>query len=310
VKLTRQRILVTGAGGFFGQHVVHALLEHGCTTLFTPSRLDCDLCEREEVDAFFAAERPEIVIHLAAVVGGIGANLVQPGRFLYENALMGLHVLEACRQHEVSKLVIAGTVCAYPKFCPVPFREDDLWNGYPEETNAAYGIAKKMLLGAAQAYRVQYGTPAIMLVPVNLYGPGDHFDLETGHVIPSLIRKFVEAHERDLPSVTIWGDGTPTREFLYAADAAKAFVIAAETYDDPAPINLGTGKEISILELASMIAATVGYNGQIVFDPSKPNGQPRRSLDTSRAKERLGWQATTRLHKGVEDTLAWYLQHR
>lgn len=254
--------------------------------------------------------RPDAVVHLAAVVGGIGANKASPGRFFYENAIMGIELIEACRVANVAKVVVAGTVCAYPKFAPVPFREDDLWNGYPEETNAPYGLAKKMLLVQAQAYRNEYGMNAICLFPVNLYGPGDNFDIQTGHVIPAMIRKFVEAAESRLPSVVLWGDGSPTREFLYVEDAARAFRLALERYDEPDPVNLGSGEEVSIRDLAERIRAAVGYAGMIDWDTSRPNGQPRRRLDTSRAEERFGFRAQTRFDDGLKETIEWYRAHR
>jgi GDP-L-fucose synthase len=254
--------------------------------------------------------RPDAVVHLAAVVGGIGANQASPGRFFYENAIMGIELLEACRVAGVAKVVLAATVCAYPKFAPVPFREDDLWNGYPEETNAPYGLAKKMLLVQAQAYRDEYGMNAICLFPVNLYGPGDHFDIETGHVIPGMIRKFVEASESGQHSVVLWGDGSPTREFLYVGDAARAFRLALESYDGADPVNLGSGDEVSIRELAEKVREAVGFSGAIEWDTSRPNGQPRRKLDTSRALERFGFRAETTFEQGLKETIKWYRAHR
>jgi GDP-L-fucose synthase len=253
-----------------------------------------------------ADTRPDAVVHLAAVVGGIGANRAHPGQFLYENAIMGLELLEACRVACVAKTVVAGTVCAYPKHTPVPFREDHLWDGYPEETNAPYGLAKKLLLTQCQAYRAEYGVNDIYLLPVNLYGPGDNFDLATSHVIPAMIRKFANARDTDAPSVTLWGDGGPTREFLYVEDAARAFRLALERYDGPEPINLGSGQEIAIEDLATLVAETVSYRGEIVWDSTKPNGQPRRCLDGRQARELLGFEANVMLAEGVARTLEWY----
>ena len=245
-------------------------------------------------------------MHLAAVVGGIGANREQPGRFFYENALMGIELLEACRVAGVPKVVVAGTVCAYPKHTPVPFREAALWDGYPEETNAPYGLAKKLLLVQAQAYRDQYGMNAVYLLPVNLYGPGDNFDLETSHVIPAMIRKFAEARDRGEPRVVLWGDGSPTREFLHVRDAARAFRLALERYDGPDPVNLGSGEEIAIGDLAALVAGATGYRGEVVWDTAKPNGQPRRRLATDRARALLGFEATVPLREGIAELVAWY----
>jgi GDP-L-fucose synthase len=245
---------------------------------------------------------------LAAVVGGIGANRAHPGQFLYENAIMGLELLEACRVASVTKTVVAGTVCAYPKHTPVPFREEHLWDGYPEETNAPYGLAKKLLLAQAQAYRAEYGMNAIYLLPVNLYGPGDNFDLETSHVIPAMIRKFTEARELDAPSITLWGNGSPTREFLYVEDAAHAFRLALEHYDGPEPINVGSGEEVSIKDLAGVVADATDYQGEVLWDPTKPNGQQRRCLDTSRARALLGFRSEVGLHEGIVTTVDWYLR--
>jgi GDP-L-fucose synthase len=250
--------------------------------------------------------RPDLIIHAAAVVGGIGANRTHPGLFFYENAVMGIHLIEEARLAEVEKLVCLGTICAYPKFAPIPFREDDLWNGYPEETNAPYGVAKKALLVQMQAYRQEYGFNGVFLLPVNLYGPGDNFDLETGHVIPAMIRKFVEARERGEGSVVLWGDGSPTREFLYVEDAADGIVAAAETYNKPEPVNLGRGEEIAIRDLARTIAEKSGFRGEIVWDTTRPNGQPRRKLDVSRAAAELGFHAGTSMEEGLARTIAWY----
>ena len=302
---TVSRVLVTGGGGFLGSRLVERLEVDG-HQVAVPRRREFDLTEMTQTARLFEEARPEIVFHLAAEVGGIGANLANPGRYWYANLMMGAHVLEQARLHGTAKLVIAGTICAYPKFAPVPFREDDLWNGYPEETNAPYGVAKKALLVGAQAYRDQYDTNAIYLLPVNLYGPGDNFDLETSHVIPALIRKMVDARESGEESITLWGDGTPTREFLYVDDCVEGIVLAAERYDGPLPINLGTGEEIAIRDLAELIRSATGYSGEIVWDASRPNGQPRRKLDTSRAEELLGFNARIPLRDGIERTVAWY----
>jgi GDP-L-fucose synthase len=294
-------LLVTGGGGFLGSHVVERLQAEGLEP-FVARRADHDLTDARETDRLFADARPELVIHLAAEVGGIGANRANPGRYWYANLAMGLNVLEASRRAGVSKLVLLGTVCAYPKHTPVPFHEDDLWNGYPEETNAPYGIAKKALLVGAQGYREQYGLNSIFLLPVNLYGPRDNFDLESSHVIPALVRKMLEGRDE----VVLWGDGTPTREFLYVEDAAEAISLAAQRYDGAEPVNVGTGEEISIRDLAELVADVTGYEGEIVWDTSKPNGQPRRRLDVSRAEELFGFRARTSLREGLERTVAWY----
>jgi len=305
MELTGATIAVTGGTGFLGRHVARELhaADAKVAALGAP---DYDLRRRAEIDGMLADLQPDAVVHLAAVVGGIGANQAAPGRFFYENAVMGIELLEACRTAGVGKVMIAGTVCAYPKHAAVPFREDDLWSGYPEETNAAYGLAKKILLVQAQAYRAQYGTNAIYLLPVNLYGPEDNFDLQRSHVIPAMIRKFVEARERDAPEVVLWGDGSPTREFLHVADAARAFRLALERFDGPEPLNLGSGEEISIHDLARTIAEVAGYEGALRWDRSRPNGQPRRRLDTSRAADLLGFQARIPLAQGLEDTVRWY----
>ena len=294
-------VLVTGGGGFLGSHVVERFSAAGHDP-FVARRADYDLTSPQDAARLFADAAPEVVVHLAAEVGGIGANRANPGRYWYANLMMGAHVLEQCRQSGVRKLVIAGTVCAYPKFTPVPFREDELWNGYPEETNAPYGVAKKSVLVGAQSYREQYGLHTAYLLPANLYGPRDNFDLETSHVIPALIRKMLEGEDE----VVLWGDGSPTREFLYVEDAADAFLLAADRYDDPAPVNLGTGSEISIRELAETIAELTGFEGRIVWDTSMPNGQPRRALDASRADAAFGFRAQTPLREGLEQTIAWY----
>jgi len=299
------RVLVTGGGGFLGTHVVERLRSEG-EDPFVVRRRDFDLTRWDDAERLFAAQKPELVLHLAAEVGGIGANRANPGRYWYANLMMGAHVIELARLHGVRKLVTLGTICAYPKFAPVPFREDDLWNGYPEETNAPYGVAKKTLLVGSQAYREQYGLDAVYLLPVNLYGPRDNFDLETSHVIPALIRKMVEAKERGESEIVLWGDGTPTREFLYVEDCAEGIVLAAQRYDAAEPVNLGTGEEISIRDLAELIGELTGFDGDIVWDTSKPNGQPRRKLDTSRAEELFGFRAQTALRDGLARTVEWY----
>src|SRR3954451_19077803 len=298
------RVLVTGGGGCLGSHLVERLRAEGIEP-FAARRRDYDLTREADAQRLFADARPERVFHLAAEVGGIGANRANPGRYWYANLMMGAQVLEQARVRGVGKLVIAGTVCAYPKFAPVPFREGDLWEGYPEETNAPYGVAKKSILVGAQAYREQYGLDSIFLLPANLYGPRDNFDLETSHVIPGLIRKMLDNPDR----VTLWGDGSPTREFLYVDDCVEGLLLAAERYDGADPINLGTGIEISIRELAELIAELTGFEGEIEWDTSMPNGQPRRSLDASRARELFGFEARTSLREGLERTIAWYREH-
>jgi GDP-L-fucose synthase len=301
-------VLVTGGAGFLGRRVVERLRERG-DDVVVPRRHEYDLTADADAARLFADARPELVLHLAAEVGGIGANRANPGRYWYANVMMGAHVLEQSRAAGVDKLVLLGTICSYPKHTPVPFSEGDLWNGYPEETNAPYGVAKKALIVGGQAYREQYGLHAISLLPANLYGPGDNFDLETGHVIAHLIRKMIDAEEHGSREVVLWGDGTPTREFLYVEDCADGIVAAAERYDGAEPVNLGTGNEISIRDLAQLIAELTGFAGEIRWDPSKPNGQPRRKLDTSRAEELFGWRARTPLREGLERTVAWYRSH-
>lgn len=305
-----KRVLVTGGAGFLGSFVVEKLREQGCQNITVPRSKEYDLRDRDAIIRLYTETRPHIVMHLAAVVGGIGANRMNPGRFFYDNAIMGIQLLEYARQFGVEKFVATGTVCAYPKFTPTPFKEDDLWEGYPEETNAPYGLAKKMLLVQAQAYRAQYGFNAIYLLPVNLYGPRDNFDLETSHVIPALIRKCVEAKDAGYREIVLWGDGSPTREFLYVEDAAEGLLLATERYDGDQPVNLGTGEEIAIRDLAQMIAAEVGFTGAIVWDSTKPNGQPRRCLDVSRAKQLFGFHAAHRLREGISKTVAWFQTHR
>jgi GDP-L-fucose synthase len=299
------RVLITGGGGFLGSHLVDRVRRDGVEPVVARRR-DYDLTQAADVERLFETTRPELVIHLAAEVGGIGANRANPGRYWYSNLMMGAHVLERSRAAGVGKLVMLGTICAYPKFSPVPFSEDDLWNGYPEETNAPYGVAKKSLLVGAQGYREQYGLHSIYLLPVNLYGPRDNFDLETSHVIPALIRKMVEAVERGDPDIVLWGDGSPTREFLYVDDCAEGIWLAAQRFDGPEPVNLGTGEEIAIRDLAELIAELTGFEGEIVWDTSKPNGQPRRKLDTSRAERLFGFRAQTTLRDGLAETVAWY----
>jgi GDP-L-fucose synthase len=298
--------MVTGGGGFLGRAVVRRLGEAGVTEIFVPRSSDYDLRTADGVRAALADGRPEIVIHLAAVVGGIGANRENPGRFFYENAAMGIELMEQSRQAGVAKFVQIGTVCSYPKFTPVPFREDDLWNGYPEETNAPYGLAKKMLLVQGQAYRAQYGFDVIHLIPVNLYGPGDNFNPASSHVIPALIKKCVDAREAGADHIEVWGTGSASREFLYVEDAAEAIVLATERYDGPDPVNLGVGREITIRDLVGLIVRLTGFEGEIRWDHSKPDGQPRRALDTSRARERFGFQATTSFEDGLRATIEWY----
>ncbi len=302
----KRRVTVSGGRGFLGSFVVEKLRQQGCAEVFVPRSQGCDLREKEQALRLFEDARPDVFIHLAAVVGGIGANRKNPGRFFYDNAMMGLNVIEAARVKGVEKFVCAGTICSYPKFTPVPFREEDFWNGYPEETNAPYGLAKKMLLVQLQAYREQYGLKGIYLTPVNLYGPGDNFDLETSHVIPALVRKCWEAKRAKAAKIVAWGKGEATREFLYVEDAAEAIVLAAEKYDKPEMVNIGSGEEISIRELVELIRGVVGYEGKVEWDATRPDGQPRRCLDTSRAWREFGWRAKTRLRDGLERTVAWY----
>jgi GDP-L-fucose synthase len=307
---TERTVLVTGGAGFLGTHVVKKIRAHDCPAVIVPRSREFDLRDKAAIIRLLEQARPDLVIHLAAVVGGIGANRRHPGQFFYDNAIMGLQLLEQARRFRIDKVVVLGTVCAYPKLTPVPFREADLWNGYPEETNAPYGLAKKMLLVQAQAYRQEYGLNAIYLVPVNLYGPGDNFDPETSHVIPALIRKCLEAVEGGQQEIVVWGTGQASREFLYVEDAAEAIVLAAEQYDDLEPVNVGSGLELSIKELVELIAELTGFQGHLVWDPTKPDGQPRRSLDTTRAEQAFGFRARTTGREGLQRTIAWYRQHR
>jgi GDP-L-fucose synthase len=306
VNLAGKRITVTGGSGFLGRYVVRKLEERGCRDVFVPRSRNYNLVVNDAVKRLYRDAAPDVVIHLAAVVGGIRANRVNPGRFFYENLIMGVQMMEQGRQAGIEKFVAIGTVCAYPKFTPVPFREDDLWNGYPEETNAPYGLAKKMLLVQAQAYRQQYGFNGIFLLPVNLYGPGDNFDLESSHVIPALISRMVEARNNEQRQVTLWGTGRASREFLYVEDAAEGIVLAAEKYNNSEPVNIGAGFEISIRDLAALIARLTGFRGEISWDDTKPDGQPRRMLDTSRALREFGFKAQIDLEEGLKRTIASY----
>jgi len=304
-----RRVCVTGGAGFLGSFVVEKLQSLGAD-VFVPHIEDYDLVRREDILRMLADARPQLIMHLAAVVGGIGANRTRPADFFYLNLMMGVQLMHEAHLAGVEKFLAVGTICAYPKFTPIPFREENLWNGYPEETNAPYGLAKKMLLVQAQAYRQQYGFNAIFPLPVNLYGPRDNFDLETSHVIPALIRKMLEAQERGDKQVVLWGDGSPTREFLYVEDAADGLIMASERYNGPEPFNLGSGNEISIHDLAMLIARQVGFEGQVVWDTTKPNGQPRRALDVSRAEQFFGFRACTPFETGLQKTIAWYRAHR
>jgi GDP-L-fucose synthase len=308
--LTRKRILVTGGNGFLGRHLLRRLRGAGCERLIAPRSSECDLTRDADVRRLLERERPEVVVHLAAVVGGIGANRKQPGSFFYKNLMMGVQLVEAAREYGVEKFLAVGTICSYPKFTPVPFREEHLWDGYPEETNAPYGLAKKMLLVQLQAYRQQYGFNGDNVLLVNLYGPGDNFDLETSHVIPALIRKCVEARQRGDAVLPVWGTGRPTREFLYVEDAARGLHLALERLETSDPVNIGSGQEISIADLAALIARKTGFTGKLAFDPNQPDGQPRRCLDVRRAKELLGFEATTSLSDGLDRTIAWYEEQR
>jgi GDP-L-fucose synthase len=304
------RFVVTGGAGFLGRSVVKALHERGAEQVFIPRSADYDLRQHEAVLDLLNDTRPDFIIHLAAVVGGIGANRAHPAEFLYDNLMMGTQLLHEAWRIGIKKFVTIGTVCAYPKFTPVPFHEESLWDGYPEETNAPYGLAKKMLLVQGQAYRQQYNFNSIYLLPTNLYGPGDNFDLETSHVIPALIRKFMEAKDRGDQQVVAWGTGSPTREFLYVDDAAEGILLATERYEKSDPVNIGSGQEISIRHLTELVAELVGFEGEVIWDSSKPDGQPRRALDTSRAEQEFGFKASTTFRDGLARTIAWYEQER
>ena len=305
-----RRVFITGGGGFLGSFLQERIRREQPAEVLAPRASELDLRDAAAIRDYLAKHKPDLVIHAAAVVGGIGANRMHPGRFFYENAVMGIHLIEEARKAGVEKFVCLGTICAYPKFTPVPFREEDLWNGYPEETNAPYGIAKKALLVQLQAYRQEYGFNGVFLLPVNLYGPRDNFDLETSHVIPAMIRKFIEAADAGAPSVTLWGDGTPTREFLYVEDAAEGIVAATERYDGAEPVNLGRGEEVRIADLATIIARETGFRGEIIWDSTKPNGQPRRMLDTTRAAEWFDFRAGTSMDEGLAKTISWFRAHR
>jgi GDP-L-fucose synthase len=308
--LTGQRVMVTGGAGFLGRVVCDEVRKFGAAEVFVPRKAQYDLTEQTAIRRLLDDAKPDTVIHLAAVVGGIGANRENPGLYFYQNAVMGILLMEEARKRGVRKLVNVGTICSYPKFTPVPFKEDDLWNGYPEETNAPYGVAKKALLVQAQAYRMQYGFNAVTLLPVNLYGPGDNFDPASSHVIPALIKKVVDAREEGRGHIDVWGTGSASREFLYVKDAAEGIALAAERYDDPEPVNLGNGREITIRKLIELICELCRYHGELRWDATKPDGQPRRCLDTTRAKERIGWTATTEFRDGLRETIEWYERNR
>jgi GDP-L-fucose synthase len=304
------KILVTGGAGFLGGFVVQKLKQRGYTDIVIPRRREYDLTHEADVERLYADHKPAIVMHLAAEVGGIGANRDNPGRFFLANAAMGIHLIEGARKNAIKKFIQVGTICAYPKFTPVPFKESALWDGYPEETNAPYGVAKKALLVMCQAYRQQYGLNAIYLLPVNLYGPRDNFDLHTSHVIPALIRKCIEARDRGDKHISAWGTGSASREFLYVEDCAEGLVRSMEKYDSPEPMNLGSGREISIRDLTHLVAKLAQFEGEIVWDPTKPDGQPRRCLDVTRAREEIGFVAETSLEDGLQKTIEWYEGHR
>jgi GDP-L-fucose synthase len=307
IDLVNKRIVVTGGSGFLGKHLINRLERAGCHNVIVPIHKEYDLTRIDAIERLFNEQKPDVLIHMAAVVGGIGANRENPGRFFYENAIMGIQLIEAARSFGVEKTVVLGTICAYPKFTPVPFHEKALWDGYPEETNAPYGLAKKMMLVQCQAYREQYGMNGIFLLPVNLYGPHDNFDLESSHVIPALIRKCVEAVKGGRKEIVLWGDGSPTREFLYVEDAAEGIYLATVHYDNSEPVNVGSGMEISIGDLATTIGEMTGFTGQIVWDTSKPNGQPRRCLDVTRAEQEFKFRAATPFDVGLRKTIDWYL---
>jgi GDP-L-fucose synthase len=305
-----KRVCITGGDGFLGSFVQKTLKERGAQDIFIPLIDDYDLTEIENIRRMLSDGRPDVIIHLAALAGGIGANRARPAEFFYKNLMMGVPLMHEAWKEGIEKFIAIGTICAYPKYTPVPFKEENLWDGYPEETNAPYGLAKKMLLVQAQAYREQYGFNAIYLLPVNLYGPRDNFNLETSHVIPALIRKMVDAEDRGESEVILWGDGSPTREFFYAGDAARGIVMAAERYNGSEPVNLGAGMEISIKDLAELIAKLTGYSGNIVWDTTKPNGQPRRALDTARAKDYFGFEAEIPFEEGLKRTISWYRENK
>lgn len=306
--MKQKNVLVTGGAGFLGKTVVAELKSRGYQDIFVPRSAEHDLTEQSKVRDLIRSVQPDLVIHLAAVVGGIGANRENPGKYFYDNLMMGVMLIEECRKGGVDKVVSVGTICAYPKFAPIPFKEEDIWNGYPEETNAPYGLAKKMLLVQSQAYREQYGMNCVYLLPVNLYGPEDNFDESSSHVIPALIKKCIDAKEAKADEVVLWGDGSPTREFLYVDDAARGIVDAAEKYNKSDAVNLGSGEEISIKDLAEKIAGLTGFKGKIAWDTTKPNGQPRRKLDTSKAKNEFGFESGVNFDEGLQQTIDWYVK--
>lgn len=310
MQIANKRVMVTGGSGFLGKHVVDVLKSRGCTEIFIPRSNEYDFTVHEKVKQAYADFKPDVVIHLAAVVGGIGANRENPGSFFYDNLLMGVNLLHEGYKNGIEKFVATGTICCYPKFTPVPFKEEDIWNGYPEETNAPYGLAKKMMLVQSESYRQQYGFNSIFLLPVNLYGPYDNFKPESSHVIPALIKKVADAKDRGDEEIVVWGDGSASREFLYVEDAAEAIVLATEKLNTSEPINLGTGEEITIKDLVELICDVMDFKGKIVWDTDKPNGQPRRCLDTTKAEREIGFRAKTSFRKGLEATVAWYLNNR
>ncbi len=305
-----QRFVVTGGSGFLGKVLTRKMQERGANDIFVPQIEDYNLVDPADIDRMLADSNPDVIIHLAAHVGGIGANSEKPAEFFYDNLMMGVQLMHKAWQTGVKKFIAIGTVCAYPKFTPVPFKEDNIWNGYPEETNAPYGLAKKMLLVQSQAYREQYGYNSIFLLPVNLYGPGDNFNLRSSHVIPALIRKCIEAEEKGIKEIEVWGDGSPTREFLYVEDAAEGILLATEFFNESLPVNLGSGREISIKDLAEKIALLSGFSGKLIWNTDKPNGQPRRGLDTTRAIEKFGFKAKMTFDEGLANTIAWYRDHK
>uniref|UniRef100_A0A7C6A9B9 GDP-L-fucose synthase n=1 Tax=candidate division WOR-3 bacterium TaxID=2052148 RepID=A0A7C6A9B9_UNCW3 len=310
IDLTKKRICVTGSKGFLGTHLLAALRKRGCENIFEADIDRYDLRVKEDIIRMYDETRPDIVIHLAAKVGGIGANRERPGEFFYDNLIMGIQLIEIARQRQIEKFVILGTICCYPKFTPVPFKEENLWDGYPEETNAPYGLAKKMLLVQSQAYRAQYGFNSIFLMPVNLYGPSDNFDPKSSHVIPALIKKCFDAIDNNSKEIVVWGTGNATREFLYVEDCAEGIILATEQYDKSEPVNLGAGFEISIKDLVDLIARLTGFKGKIIWDTEKPDGQPRRSLDTQKAFKEFGFKAKTPFEEGLRKTIEWYREHR